>query len=416
MFEVITSTSYWVLTVLCGAILWLCIGPFRQSQNTDKTVVVLLFILAIDAFRTLVESVYFGLYFNSMFGLLPAGIYNLLANPHLLIIPKLVNIIAGFLVLVLLIRYWMPRALRERAQQIDDLERAKFTAEKKMLEFESIFNSIPDAIVLTDLDRRITVVNSGLERIFGYTFNDLVGKTTAVLYEDNAEYERLGRVRFNMSAKENNDTYEVNCRRKNGQVFIGESLGTAVRGENGSILGFIGVMRDITQRKHNEDRLKLAASVFTHAREGIMVTDTDGTIIEVNDTFSLITGYDREEVLGNNPRLLKSGRQSPTFYVGLWNSLIENKHWSGELWNQHKNGEVYAVLTTISALCDAHGQAQHYVALFLEITDIKMQEQKLEQISHYDALTGLPNRVLLADRLRHAMNQCQRRGKSLVVA
>ncbi|HEY5715675.1 MAG TPA: diguanylate cyclase, partial [Psychromonas sp.] len=416
MFAVITSVSYWILIILWAAILCLYLGIFSQSKSIDKTLAALLIILAIDAFRTLFESLYFGLYWNSAYGLLPASIHHFLSQPTLLILPKIFNVIAGFLVIFIIIRNWIPRTVRERAQQIENLQQAKLTAEQKTLEFESIFNGITDAIVLTDLDRRITAINTGLERIYGYTIDELAGKTTAVFYESNEEYERQGRIRFNMSAKEKAAPYEVNYRRKNGQIFVSETLGTAVRGKDGSTLGFIGVMRDITKRKQNENKLKLAASVFTHAREGIMITDTAGAIIEVNDTFSLVTGYSREEVLGNNPRVLKSGRQGPEFYMALWKSLLKNKHWSGELWNQHKNGEVYAILSTISAVCDAQGQVQHYVALFLDITHIKDQQQKLEHVAHYDALTGLPNRVLLADRLQHAMNQCQRRKQSLAVA
>ena len=164
-----------------------------------------------------------------------------------------------------------------------------------------------------------------------------------------------------------------------------------------------------------EARLQLAASVFTHAREGIMITDADGIIIEVNDTFSRITGYSRHEARGQNPRILNSGRQPHDYYASMWKALIETGHWDGEAWNQRKNGEIHAEMITISAVRDAAGKTQNYVALFTDITPLKEHQRQLEYIAHYDALTGLPNRVLLADRLQHALAQSQRRGQSLAL-
>ncbi|MBK5963901.1 hypothetical protein CCR95_07315 [Thiocystis minor] len=177
----------------------------------------------------------------------------------------------------------------------------------------------------------------------------------------------------------------------------------------------LGIGIDIAEHKEAEAKLHLAASVFTHAREGIVITTADGSIIEVNEAFTHITGYGREEVLGRNPRLLKSDRHPQEFYGALWRSLIEKGHWSGELWNRRKNGEVFAEMQTISAVHGARGDTQHYVALFSDITALKEHQRQLEHIAHYDALTTLPNRVLLADRLHQAMVQTPRRGQQVAV-
>jgi diguanylate cyclase (GGDEF)-like protein/PAS domain S-box-containing protein len=173
---------------------------------------------------------------------------------------------------------------------------------------------------------------------------------------------------------------------------------------------------DITERKQAELKLQLAASVFTHAREGIMITTTDGTIVDVNDAFSAITSYRCDEVIGRNPRLLSSGRHERQFYSDLWQNLTEKGHWYGEVWNRRKNGEVYAVMQTISAVRDAEGNPLHYLALFSDITLIKEREQELEHSAHYDSLTNLPNRTLLADRLHQGMAQARRRENLLGVA
>ncbi|MEZ8187207.1 EAL domain-containing protein [Shewanella sp. 5S214] len=169
------------------------------------------------------------------------------------------------------------------------------------------------------------------------------------------------------------------------------------------------------EKEQRVKQLALAAKVFTHARESIMITDAEGLIIEVNKTFSDITGYSREEAIGKTPRILKSERQSPEFYVDMWQAIVSEGYWYGEIWNHRKNNEVYAVMQTISAVCDVNGITTHYVSLASDITPMKQHQEQLERIAHYDVLTNLPNRVLLADRLSQAMLQCSRHGQSLAV-
>ncbi|MFQ3189972.1 MAG: diguanylate cyclase (GGDEF)-like protein/PAS domain S-box-containing protein [Paraglaciecola sp.] len=170
------------------------------------------------------------------------------------------------------------------------------------------------------------------------------------------------------------------------------------------------------EKKQAEEKLKRAASVFTYAHESIMITDASGAITEVNDTFSHMTGYTPEEVLGKLPTILQSERQSPEFYTKLWTKVIAKGHWHGEVWSRHKNGDDYAVRLTTSVVKDSAGFVQHYVSLCTDITLMKEHHGQLERMAHYDALTNLPNRVLLADRLSRSMVQCQRRNLSLAVA
>ena len=185
---------------------------------------------------------------------------------------------------------------------------------------------------------------------------------------------------------------------------------------NQQLLGTVGFARDITERKQAEEELHLAASVFTFAGEAIMITNPEGKILNVNKAFCKITEYSVDEVLGQSPRILNSGKQSNEFYHELWQSLIEKGYWQGELWNRRKGGEVYAEMLTITAVRDAKGITHHYVALFSDITEQKEHEFRLEHFAHFDALTNLPNRVLLADRLQRAMNQALRRNELVAVA
>ncbi len=168
--------------------------------------------------------------------------------------------------------------------------------------------------------------------------------------------------------------------------------------------------------KANAQQLRQAGSVFHYSYDAICITDAQARILDVNKAFTEITGYEREEVLGKNPRLLRSGRQTKDFYQQLWTSLQEKGYWKGYLWNRHKNGREYAEQLTITAVQDGKGQVRKYVGIFRDATQERQQQLRLERLAHHDSLTGLPNRALLTDRLYRAMSQASRSGSQLVLA
>lgn len=168
-------------------------------------------------------------------------------------------------------------------------------------------------------------------------------------------------------------------------------------------------------RERDDSKLKQSASVFEHANEGIMITDTEGKILDVNDAFCRISGYDREEAINQTLRLLKSELQSSDYYESMWSELNANGHWSSEVWHRRKNGSFYAVIETISAVYNEQNEISQFVALMSDITPLKEQQKRLEHIAHYDPLTKLPNRSLLLDRLNWAMKQAHRRKSKLGV-
>lgn len=175
-----------------------------------------------------------------------------------------------------------------------------------------------------------------------------------------------------------------------------------------AIIGMIGVYEDITAQKKNEEHLRLAATVFDHSNEAILVTDSACRIIDVNPAFTCITGYEKSEVLGKNPNLLRSGLHEADFYAEMWKSIRATGHWSGEIWNRNKQGGHYAELLSINCVRNEAGAIEYYVGLFSDITAIKNHQKQLEYLAHYDPLTHLPNRVLLTDRLQQALVHADR--------
>lgn len=172
---------------------------------------------------------------------------------------------------------------------------------------------------------------------------------------------------------------------------------------------------DITDRKIAEEKLQLSAKVFSETHDGIIITDTKGIIIDVNPAFCDITGYSREEAINQNPDMLRSGVQSPEFYTQMWQTLQQIGYWQGEVWNRKKEGELYAELLSISSILDEHKNTLHYIGIFTDITHSKKQQESLEQMAHYDALTQLPNRVLLTDRFTQALAHSKRTASLLAV-
>ncbi|HHO69048.1 MAG TPA: diguanylate cyclase, partial [Gammaproteobacteria bacterium] len=176
---------------------------------------------------------------------------------------------------------------------------------------------------------------------------------------------------------------------------------------DGRPLRSLGTVQDVTEQVEAEQELRLAATTFnTHA--GIMITDAQGTILRVNPAQTRLTGYSAQELVGANPRLLKSGRQDADFYRRMWRQLTDTGHWEGELWNRRKDGSLYAEWLTITAVRDEAGEVTHYVGTTQDITERKRAEARIEHLAYYDDLTDLANRRLLRDRLQQEMAVARR--------
>ncbi|RON58846.1 phosphodiesterase DibA [Pseudomonas frederiksbergensis] len=179
----------------------------------------------------------------------------------------------------------------------------------------------------------------------------------------------------------------------------------------------LGIGAKLRERSEDRERLRQAAAVFDCTREGVLVTDSKGLIVHVNRAFMEITGYQRDEVIGQQPSLFKSGHHPPAFYKAMFAMLGSVGEWSGEIWNRRKSGEIYPQWQTIRIIHDDLGQLSHYVAVFSDISAIKNSEHELTHLAHHDPLTDLPNRLLFTDRVEQALTSAQlhKRGCALLM-
>jgi diguanylate cyclase (GGDEF)-like protein/PAS domain S-box-containing protein len=274
--------------------------------------------------------------------------------------------------------------------------------EASLLATNKAFNSISQGVLIGDAKGKISSVNEAFENITGYTKDEIMGKTCKFLQGQATDGGTVEAIRQTLERGIDFAGEIVNYR-KDGSAFWNDLRISPVINAQGQVEQFIGITRDITEHKQMEEKLGLAASVFTHLREGIIITDVTGLIVDVNDAFTRITGYQREEAVGENPRLLHSDRQDHSVYATLWKDLQDKGPWAGELWGRRKCGEVYAESLKISTVRDQQGRVKNYVGIFSDISDRKALEEKLHLLAFYDSLTNLPNRRLLDDRLRQAM-------------
>jgi PAS domain S-box-containing protein len=252
----------------------------------------------------------------------------------------------------------------------------------------TIVNNIVDGIVTIDTDGAIESINQSAERMFGYGASEILGKKFVVLLEECCRNTYLDQLQGVSGDHVTHSFIADECeglgQHQDGSTFPIELAINQVTVKGRRLL--IHIVRDVTERKQANQKLRLAASVFENASEGIVVTDVDGTIQSVNPAYLTITQYREEELLGKNPRLLQSGKQDREFYERMWASISGSGHWQGEIWNRRKSGEIFPQWVSINAIKDNRGHTTNYVGVAWDISELKssqrMKEEFITTISH----------------------------------
>jgi diguanylate cyclase (GGDEF)-like protein/PAS domain S-box-containing protein len=272
---------------------------------------------------------------------------------------------------------------------------------------EAKFRAIADCAVNMEvwwgLDGKPRWINPSITEYTGYTVEECL--TMPDFVRTLTYPEDLPRVREELQrAAKGFRGSDLECRwvRKDGSLFWMSLSWGPIRDANGVLSSFRTSGRDVTERKQAEAELRIAAVAF-ESMEGMMVCDASRVIQRVNRAFTEITGYAAEEVVGQTPRLLQSGRHGADFYRTMWEIVSQTGGWQGEVWNRRKNGEIYPQWLSISAVKDAVGTVTQYIASHHDISESKVAEEKINALAFFDQLTGLPNRTLLLDRLKQNM-------------
>jgi diguanylate cyclase (GGDEF)-like protein/PAS domain S-box-containing protein len=284
----------------------------------------------------------------------------------------------------------------------------------------SILDAAGEGVIGTNAKGEVTFANAATTTMLGYGTDELIGmKLAAVLGEIDGNGapvpEENGMVAAFIQSGEGRHFGEGHFTRKTGDSLPIDYIVTPLDA-NSPESGVVIVFRDISERRLIDERLRQSNTVFENAAESIMVTDNNGMITAVNQAFELITGYSQAEVLGKSPSLLKSGRHDASFYRRMWSEIADAHYWRGELWNRKKNGDIFPQWGSIAAVHDDAGNVRSYVTVFSDISEAKKSEERLQFLAKHDPLTGLPNRLLLNEKLESALQRARRRNESLAVA
>ncbi len=281
-------------------------------------------------------------------------------------------------------------------------ERSLREGERKL---RMISSSSQDAILMIDHEGKTIFWNLAAEAMFGYSEEEALGSNLHALLAPSKFHEqfRTSFQRFQNTGEGGaiGKTVRLTALRRNGEEFPVELSISAVRA--GERWNAVGVVRDISTQAHNEERLRHLSLTVEQSPASIVITSLDATIEYVNNAFVAISGYSREEAIGQNSRILQSGRTPPETYQSLWETLTQGRTWTGELYNRHRDGTEYIELATITPLRNEDGTIVKYVAVKEDITARKSAEADALHLAFFDQLTNLPNRRLLLDRLEKAI-------------
>jgi diguanylate cyclase (GGDEF)-like protein/PAS domain S-box-containing protein len=299
------------------------------------------------------------------------------------------------------------------ARDITSSSQAQQALRSSELRFRSLLQNVGSVAVQGYRpDGTITYWNAASERLYGYTSDQAVGcNVLELIVPSQLQPEFRQQMSELAQGRTAGDGQELTLRHQDGHEVHVFSSHSAVQGDGAQVTEaeLFRFDIDLAERRAAEAELRVAATAFD-TQEGMFVTNAQREILRVNQAFCRISGYAESEVVGRTPSLFNSGHHDDAFYAAMNAALAKDGHWSGEIWNRRKNGDIYPQLLNVSSVKDGQGTVTHYVASQTDITQHKAAEDRIRQLAFYDPLTSLPNRRLLLDRLQHALASSARSG------
>ncbi len=277
----------------------------------------------------------------------------------------------------------------------------------------AIFDSSTIGIALADKDCQINETNRAFQQMLGLAEEDLVGLPIDAIIHQNDLGCSTCIIHDLTTEKKQRAHLERRYLHKDGHAVWCREHVSVVR-EHDEILFFCIMAEDISLIHEAEYEKRLAATLFQTSTEAMVISDADNAILRVNPAFTRITGYSIDEAIGKNPKVLASGHHTVQFYQALWEDLLREDHWNGDLWNRHKDGHLYAQRVAMSVVRDSYGEITNFTAVFSDVTDEKRKNDEIRHQAHYDALTGLANRSLMWERLLFYFSRGPEEGLALL--
>jgi diguanylate cyclase (GGDEF)-like protein/PAS domain S-box-containing protein len=299
---------------------------------------------------------------------------------------------------------------------VSELDRQKLTVAEKEALYRTVVRFATDFIYWRGADGRMRYVSDNAEQVTGHAtqaFLDDPELLDKIVHPEDREVWDSHLHKSN--ARGDIEPVDFRIVTASGETRWISHLCQPVIDDSGHFDGMRGSHSDITARRNAESRQRLASAVFESAREAILVTDAEVRVVAINPAFTRMTGYAEQDVIGENPRLLKSGQSPADVFTGMWRDLNLHGYWQGEFSNRRKDGVVYEVLAAISAVRDETGKLTHYVGIESDISAMKAAEARIEHLAYHDPLTGLPNRMLLHERASLALAMAARRREEAAI-
>ncbi len=407
VFTLLTPLTYWILILVWSFILVFYLKKLRSSLVKDRLLFLLLIILAIDAFRTLFESVYFGAWYTALAGFLPKSVHTILIRPEMVFIPKIINVVAAILVIAILLFRWLPREVAEK----DHLEKAirKHTldlmqnneilqkeikerkqVQEKLLESETkcrgLLDNSPDIIYRTDTEGRIVFISRSVFKLSGYREEETLGIKLAHLFQ--VDEVTIKNFLALLTDKGEVNDFEALLKRKDGSPWWAATNAHFYKDLNGKHLGVEGVVRDVTNRKHSEEKLKESELrhrvIFENSPLGMIFFDAQGTMVNFNDNFVNIMGSTREKLMGFNTARQSTPKMQAIIKQALAGNVavFEDKYIS-------VTGKRARYLRVVFNPVNPGQNPTQVIATLEDITQRKKIEKQLQQAQRMEAIGTL---------------------------